>query len=488
MSLTEDGWAYLVAGQLRDKQIELALESLNNMRVQGYAPPVWLVNLLLHATLSVSAFEEAEALLSLRLSLATPNSPVPSSLWSHILTISAENLYHPLVSFAWNRVVTDSFLNPPSGVCTLVLESCARSGDTEVATDVFRVLGQRSSPIQPYHYESLIETYLTAGDVASALTVFSIMAKTPYPPNDATARPLYLYLRSNPNELAKIRTTLRSHARKGDFAPLCAINALIEAYVFLNDASSAMAVYKSLTTVVARDVKPTTHTLNTLLEAYKSPDSAEDDRRTNSRTPQRQFSSTLSSSAGSNINRAANARFLASEMRALRLQPNALTYDRLILAYLSEPGVANLDNAWRYFEEMINTRKPVDRTVTAESSLKSSNGGPEAVEQGWFPCVGTMKALARALAKEKDERLWTLLAEGDERGMLEKGVEKMVKESWLGGKGRESVEEKEASIERGVVRGREAEEAEEEIRPSKWDWWEELRGKEKEKAKLRRAH
>ena len=423
LSLTASGHAYIIAGLIREKQIESALEAFTTMQSEGHDPPLWLINLLLYATLSINAFPEAESLLSLRLSLATQRDPVSATTWSYILTVSARALYHPLVTLAWDRAVTTSHLNPSSGQCTTVLESCARAGDPDLATDVFRVLGERSSPIAPHHYETLLECYVGAGDIPSALSVLNIMAKSTQPPTDASARPLYLYLRDLPQGPKKAADILKQRAKKLDLAPICAVNAILEAYIHKGVLDEALELYKIHGSLVAPGVKANTHTFNALLRGC----ARDTEQQANS-------DQTNPSPAKSKL----SPMFLAAEMRAMSVKPDSLTYDRLILACVREGTPTNVDFAWRYFLEM---RAVANRASTggtggkvAEGKRGSGRGGGGGAET-WWPRRGTFVALARKLAEMGDGRVWSLLDEGAGVGMDVVGLRRRCEEEWDGGRG-----------------------------------------------------
>ena len=92
-------------------------------------------------------------------------------------------------------------------------------------------------------------------------------------------------------------------------------------------------------------------------------------------------------------------------MVALKIPPDALTYDRLILVCLSSE--TNIDDALRYLEEM-----------------KSF---------GWWPRYGTYMFLVRRACEDGDERVWKLVDELRDRGVPEERMRVLVGESWKGG-------------------------------------------------------
>lgn len=374
-SLTSEGWHYLVAGLLRDRQLELALSSFREMQAQSIDPEPWLVNLLIYTFLAASAYPEVTSLLQLRISLASSTTPFPSALWSYVLTTSAAALHHPLVAFVWRRAVETSYLNPSTGTCTAVLQSCARAGDHTLAKDVLRVLHKRSTLPAAHHHESLIEAHLAASDLRGALETVLHTSSTVHPPTDASLRPLFLYLRAKPARPAAALTILQEmHDLRTSKAtptpiPVPAVNAIIEAHVHVSALDAALAVYKALPTLCCPHA-PSTHTFNALLRG----------------------------AAGTG--RKDVAMFLAAEMRALGVTPDALTYDRLMLACLQQGrggrgGVEDdcdgdsgrwrrdLRDAWRYWGELRG--------------------------HGWWARRGTVTVLARKSCEAGEGRVWGLL-------------------------------------------------------------------------------
>lgn len=382
--LTEQGWQHLIAGLVRDRQFELALIQFRKMEAASVSPSSWLLTLLISTFLSISAFPEVFVLLSMRVADATPSRPVPSILWSHVLSTAARAYSYPLVAYVWQRAVQTQYLNPSTGTCTAVLETAARFGDFKLATDVFRVLGKRSSSLAPYHYESLLESYLGANDLRTALSVLIIMQSTPSPPTDATTRPLFLYLRARPSRCADALLILESRLNPDPSSvapftvptiPVPAINAIIEAQVHASDLPSALNTYSHITTL-APAAGPTTFTFNVLLRGC------------------------------SKLGRRDTAMFLAAEMRARGVAPDALTYDRLMLTCLNGSARRDLEDAWRYWAELRG--------------------------RGWWARRGTVVLLARRSAEAGDERVWDLLSESEGRGMDVLGVRRWVEQNWGG--------------------------------------------------------
>ena len=381
IALSAEGWHHIIAGLVRERQPELALLRLREMRETGVDPEPWLLNLLIMTFLSTSNFTEIAAMLSLKISQASTGRPIPPVLWSEILSAAAKGGAHDLVSYVWARSVSTQYLVPSSGQCTVVLQSAARRGDIRLATDVIKILGQRSTPLAVHHYESLLEAYLAASDLRTALKVFEMMQSSRHPPTDATARPLYLFLRKSQSRCDDAFAILsRRRARplagtpnkvKQASMPVCVYNALIEARIDVMGLDSALDLYHILPSLCPNQV-PTTHTFNVLLRECRLAE------------------------------RKDVALFLAAEMEVRKVAADELTYDRMILICLGDSDRQSLDDAWKYWERL---RK-----------------------QGWWPRYGTSVALANSLLKAGDDRAYELYKQYEAAGIDAQSIRRMIRD------------------------------------------------------------
>jgi pentatricopeptide repeat protein len=213
--------------------------------------------------------------------------------------------------------VIPGYLKPPTSTCVHVLNLSARNGNIRLATDVFRILSERSIALTSHHYEMLLEAYLNAGDLNAAISVILIMAEGGIKVDEASIHPLYTYLKveeGRPMQAFDILQNAEATSRK---VPTAAINACVQASVNLGKLEEAIEIYKALHTVSRAG--PNTATFNILFQGCHR--------------------------AG----RKGLAFFLAAEMLKLNIKPNALTYDRLVLVCCQ---VNDLDDAFNYYEEM----------------------------------------------------------------------------------------------------------------------------------------
>jgi hypothetical protein len=359
----------------------MAMEKLEEMQKAGMVPAPWVYDLLIYTLCDTSDFDDALQLMRQR--EANGELDISITVWYYLLDKASTAFHHDATRYVWSKRVKNEYLNPSSGMCISVLNTAARHADPRLANSVLVVLRTRAESLQPHHYEALLEAYLAASDLPSALSTLYGMASTKHTVTEATTRPLYLYLR----ELwARPGEALALYWQRIDQAPIPvpAVNAVIEAQVHQSDLAAAMETYKILATL--NPSGPTTATFNALLRGCH-------------RSTRKDL-----------------AMFVAAEMVALGVAPDALTYDRLVLVCVAgKAGGDHLDDAWRYVEEMVGA--------------------------GWWLRGGTLATLVRRSCEAADERVWGLVEQMGERGMAVAGVTAWLEGNWgrkdlMGVKGR----------------------------------------------------
>ncbi|KAL8791911.1 MAG: hypothetical protein Q9195_005487 [Heterodermia aff. obscurata] len=368
-TVTEDGWHDVIVGLIRDRQLEVAMINLENIERQGIQVRPWLYDILVYNLCDLSEFDEALKIMQRR--FFSGKAAISPSLWHHFLDSASRSLHYKSVAFIWRNRVELGYLNLSSGMCINVLNTAARKGDTKLATAVFHIISNRNHPFDIHHYEALLETWLASNDLKSAFAILSVMLQSRLPPTEASTRAIFHYLcddYARPTEALKILRSLKDEDRP---VPHAAFNVVMEAYIHYNDLGSALESYKTMHLIIPSG--PDTSTFNTLLRGCRF------------------------------TQRYDLAMFLASDMLALKIPPNALTYDRLILACLNVRGEADggFELAWKYFEEM----KKMD----------------------WWPRMGTLKHLGQAGCEVADERVYQLV---HKRGFNEGRMEYLVHWYW----------------------------------------------------------
>ncbi|KAF2817379.1 uncharacterized protein BDZ99DRAFT_505118 [Mytilinidion resinicola] len=369
LQLSEDGHAAVVAGLLRERSFEMALEKIEEMEKHGPGRvPTWLYDKATFMLLDVKEVEEAYQLTVRRRNLG--NGDISPALWHMLLDVGSEAFHHELVKLVWAERVEPNFFIPSSGICSNVLNTAARHGDAHLATDVFRVMSNRKTIFSQLDYEMLLEAYITAGDLKTALTVLVVMEEAGVKADLNTANPIVAYLRQDPTRPMQAFNLLEEFAQSQRKVPTAAVNAIIQTCVAMPDLEQAIEVYKALHTISSKG--PDIETFNTLFQGCRT------------------------------ARRKELAMFLAAEMIQLKIRPNLLTYDRLILV-CTECG--DIDDAFRYYYEMRDQGwQPRDGTFslliqinyTMASLLRQIVAGPRArhPEAGLDLCYVTDKIIA----------------------------------------------------------------------------------------------
>jgi pentatricopeptide repeat protein len=261
------------------------------------------------------------------------------------------------------------------------LNLAARYSDPILATSCIRILSTRQSALSAYHYEALLTAYVGAEDLNTSFRILNIMSKAGLILDSSTTRPLFLYLTSSRTLPLHAWTILTSLHEAGHKIPIAAVNVVLESLTILEQLDQALNIYKQLHNICAGG--PNTETFNTLLQGISKKEKKKD-----------------------------QAMFLASEMAALGVKADQLTYDRLILSCLRED---DYEDAFRYLEEMI---------------MVGQNKENEDGTRGWWMRGGTAAAMVRRCILAGDERAWTLLSEMAAKNMGNSKLRSWADETW----------------------------------------------------------
>jgi pentatricopeptide repeat protein len=261
-----------------------------------------------------------------------------------------------MASYVWKKRVQTHYISPPLDVYLNVLTAAARQGDTELATNIFTELSARDVVFEHQHYEMLVEAYITSGDVETALSVMCVMQESKLYPNSRTTRPLFKYLSRSPDRPNEIFESLRALQHFGKRVPTAALNCVMEGAIFHQDLELAVEFYKALHEICPRGAN--VDTFNELLR-------------------------------GCHYGKRKDlALLLASELLALGLKPDNLTYDRMLIVCTNEN---DYEDALQYYAEMRRQR----------------------VE----PRSGTLLYLIKTLVKGTDERVFGIVDDLEEMSL-----------------------------------------------------------------------
>lgn len=357
--LSLEGWHDVIAGLLRSMQFEMALERLDEMQERGMTVRPWLYDMAIYILAQADELDEVLRLLQIRAELK--GQIISACLWNHVLDIASRSLHYDLICLVWDRRVRRGYLNPSTGICLNVLNAAARNGDAELATDVFRMLGDRNMVFEPLHYEMLVEAYINAGELPSAFKILNVMKESRVMPDDNTIRPIVMYMNKDkvrPKEGFDILKHEKDH-NSALKLPAAAMNACIESAVHHGQLELAVEFYKTMHVFCYRGADTTT--FNLLIKGCVTAE------------------------------RKDLAMSLVKEMLSRHVQANQLTYDRLMLVCLHDP---DYEDAIRYYQEM--------------RSL------------GFVPRNGTLVGLVKKMAEAGDDRTARFLEDIEKMGLSTK--------------------------------------------------------------------
>ncbi|EHK99560.1 putative Pentatricopeptide repeat-containing protein [Glarea lozoyensis 74030] len=195
------------------------------------------------------------------------------------------------------------------------------------------------------------------------------MAAAGFRPDSGNTRPLFEYLSGSISRPPEAWEVLKGHFEDGHTIQVAGINVIIEAHIAQQQFEQALEVYKQLHIIC--ETGPNIETFNILLQGAERSKLKE------------------------------SAMFLASELVALGIKPDHLTYDRLIMVCLNEK---DYEDAFNYLEEMVEVGKD-----------KFEDSG----RKGWWMRKGTALAMAQQCATHNDMRGKQILEQAVERNLID---------------------------------------------------------------------
>ncbi|KAK4688370.1 TRIAP1/MDM35 family protein, partial [Tremellales sp. Uapishka_1] len=273
---------------------------------------------------------------------------VNASSWVEILAASADSQFLEGVEEAWAKVIDQKEYTPDEGMILAVLGVAGRWGRPDLASKALEYLTLLSVRPQEHHLAPLLEAFCRAGQVPDAIQVLSYIRSSGITPSMVTVQPIVVILSQDVQVLDQAFYALEDMHKAGTPLDITALNALIEASANLSDLQRARA-----TQTAASDLGliPDVDTFNLVLSACIA-------------ARHRPLGDTI-----------------LSEMASNSINPNATTYERMILLCATQP---TYEDAFYYLEKM--------------------------KAEGFKPTYAAYEALIRKCAAVQDTR-WNLVGE-----------------------------------------------------------------------------
>lgn len=238
-----------------------------------------------------------------------------------------------------------------------VLDTAARHGDPQLAVESMKILTSRSTILAIHHYEALVEAHIRSLDIYNAFRTITVMSQAGIEPAGSSTRAIFEFLAHKAKHPAQWSLrVLRQMHHDGCVVHISAFNVVLELFYFERSYTQMFEVYKDW---LSQDIiKPNIDTFNLLLRGLRF--------------------------MGHDIKD--NCTFIVAELQRHAVEPDSITYDRLILACIT---VKDIDLALAYLDEMVEAGQIWN----------------------WWPRRATMIVLSQACADFRHEKCWTIFEE-----------------------------------------------------------------------------
>ncbi|GLB37111.1 putative pentatricopeptide repeat domain containing protein [Lyophyllum shimeji] len=236
-------YTFIIRRFVDSGNLELAVQYFHDMKGRQIVPQV-------NAAQSLIAFAAQSGYPRLAIDLATwfegaSIRRLDHTVWVKCLVSSAEGLYMDGVLSCWKKVVHELKMKPGEGVCLSVLDTAARNGYADLATDVLRVMKLTGIEWQEYHFAPLIEAFCRGKQFKEAIQALEIMRTEGIEPQPETAYPISEAM-TDTEAVDSTWAIIDELQKDGKSVDITVLQALIKASVKLGDLQRAIGAYKSL--------------------------------------------------------------------------------------------------------------------------------------------------------------------------------------------------------------------------------------------------
>ncbi|KAF5354709.1 hypothetical protein D9756_005214 [Leucocoprinus leucothites] len=315
------------------------------------------------------------------------------SVWVNCLLAAAETSYIEGVERCWELLTKQFKSLLDEGTCVAVLNTAARNGRPELATEALQMLQTINISPQEHHFAAIIEAFCVNGRAREAILVLDLMSSSGVDSSIGTAEPIAECIQHDVERIDAAWKQIEELHKEGHRLHSSTHQAIIMAAVASGNLTRALAFYRALPDL---GLSPKLDTFNHLLQGcIQSAD--------------RQLGDTL-----------------LAEMKTAKVKPNQDIHESFIRLCLTQDVY---EDAFFYLEEMKTAGykpSPSIYTALAEKCLSSNDLRYRIVLQEMEECgYGVPSDLKTHLRlEEKDEVAATSavprLSEEEQR-FIEKG-------------------------------------------------------------------
>ncbi|PPQ89534.1 hypothetical protein CVT25_012206 [Psilocybe cyanescens] len=345
IQLTPPVYTSIIDSFAVEGNVEMVLQVFLSMKAQGIIPELAAAQIVV-TSVAKNGYSRLAIELAQYFEKASTRQLEPS-VWLECLASSAEKLYDDGVLMCWPKVVDELSLLPPEGVCMGILNTAARSGLPDLATDVLRVLKLAEIDWQEYHFASLIEAFCRNGQVKEAFITLSIMRANGIDPLDSTTSFIYERINRDVDTLDSAWALIDEIQESAGGLDVDALKVIVKAAILLGDLQRAVGVYKSFPNY---GLTPDLAVYNLLFQGCIT-------------ARHRQLGD-----------------LLLADMKAAKIEPNQETFEKLIYLALTQE---TYEDAFFYLEEMKATKYMPPRDVYVALGDKCASVGDGRCKLVW---------------------------------------------------------------------------------------------------------
>ncbi|KAF7315387.1 Methyltransf-25 domain-containing protein [Mycena indigotica] len=236
-------YALLISRFAQEQNLEVCLAYLREMQSAGLVPQLATIQSVI-----ILAAEKGWPRLAIDLaeSYERTTRKVEDSVWHACLQASASQLYAEGVTKCWNLLVKDLAVLPDEGLCLLVLNTAARHGLPDLATDVMRILQILEVPWEEAHLAALFEALFVTKRYEESFDSLAIMRQNDLIPTLQTAYPIVAAIVASPPLLDELWTVILQMKDQNKFVDPSIGLALLQASVATQPLSRALGDNESL--------------------------------------------------------------------------------------------------------------------------------------------------------------------------------------------------------------------------------------------------
>ncbi|KAL5340716.1 hypothetical protein BJX70DRAFT_360189 [Aspergillus crustosus] len=317
LPLSPEGWHSVVAGQIREHQFELALDSIATMGRKDIPVQEWLHSLLIYY---LCEFQELDQVLELIKSRLSEGHIMTDVFWTHVLEAAASRGHYELTSYIWKRVVEPGIYEPDPQFYAQVMGMTRHEG--ELTTSVLRSIAQNNIKLEPEHYLKWCEARAANRDLAQALIALCEMQKAGFVVPRSIIKPIMVICREDSSRPREVLHLLKGLKFSGHVIPLACARLIIELFEMAAagdpfEVDDGIAFYKQLHLLCPE--RPDTDIYNALLSMCRAAQNTD------------------------------SAMFIIEEMSAFGILPDATTFEHLVLMCLDHQ---NFESSYSYSQDM----------------------------------------------------------------------------------------------------------------------------------------